>query len=582
MFDNKTIVVDEVEELAKKLCCLNVTANAYAGFHARMVLIALMVAQYYLPPFWTTATASHTPLLQHPYTPPQPHAHTHAYGHATSATYAPRQPWMTTPSTNFLPDDGTCHFCKLPGCNVKSCSTTREYRAAGHIMIAEGCYVFLDYTRIQRDLVCGYRGSIDDCYGGPLSAPQPATPRDIPLHMANIPAATPSTPSVPSFLFQCAPVVESQAVLIEEVKDEEAVSRKDMADEGMKHGEEESAVLAMMRGKAAKKGKVSGKELEGLTEGKHAEASGSTGTAKGDARGRAEEITSNSKRTDSAWYSLPRPSAFTYKSKAADPTAVTRVLDKMLDVVIPNITACDLLAISPKLRRDVVKHNKTHCIPTAAINPPTAAVSANTTVSVDYATPLRELEVLVNGVKFKKGLLDEGSEIVVIQKDFLEELGADVNRMLGIVMEMANGSSELVKGCVKMLEISIGNIKLWAHAYVVPHAPYKLLLGRPWQQHIRLGKVEHNNGEVAVTLWDQSDHTVQGTFQTTERVSQKSKGLFSLTVAAVEEMWRMERNILGSNTTHVISCNAPPTMTPLVPTELDEALLRTNYNWDLV
>lgn len=220
-------------------------------------------------------------------------------------------------------------------------------------------------------------------------------------------------------------------------------------------------------------------------------------------------------------YHVPRPPAFTYESKAADPTAVARVLDKMLDVVIPNITARDLLAVSPELSREVVVHKKTYRVPTTSIAsdaPPHTAVSVNAAIAVDHETPLRELEVRVNGVKTEMGLLDEGSEIVVIRKDFLEELGARANERLGIMMETANGSSEAVNGCVEMLEIRVGDVRSWAHAYVVPHAPYRLSLGRPWQQHVRLCKVEHDSGDVAVTLRDPTNHAVQGTSLTTPRV----------------------------------------------------------------
>jgi hypothetical protein len=49
-------------------------------------------------------------------------------------------------------------------------------------------------------------------------------------------------------------------------------------------------------------------------------------------------------------------------------------------------------------------------------------------------------------------------------------------------MQMANGGSQEIAGCVEMLEIEVEGIKTWAHAYVVPDTPYRLLLGQPWQQ----------------------------------------------------------------------------------------------------
>lgn len=178
-------MADEVEELAKKLTRLDLTPDTYAEFHARMVLIAPTVAQYYPPPFRTTAPA-HTPPPQPPYPQPPLHAHIHAYGQASTTTYAPRQPWPTPPTINPFPDDGTCHSCKTMGCNVRNCQQAREYVAAGRIIVTDGRYVFPKLTRIRRDTVRGYRGSINDRYGGPLSAPQTSsTVRDVPPHMAS-------------------------------------------------------------------------------------------------------------------------------------------------------------------------------------------------------------------------------------------------------------------------------------------------------------------------------------------------------------------------------------------------------------
>jgi len=68
-------------------------------------------------------------------------------------------------------------------------------------------------------------------------------------------------------------------------------------------------------------------------------------------------------------------------------------------------------------------------------------------------------------------------------------------------MQTANGSSQELAGCLEMLEIEVEGIKSWAHAYVVPDAPYRLLLGRPWQKLIKLSKYEDTN-DVYITIWD--------------------------------------------------------------------------------
>ena len=68
-------------------------------------------------------------------------------------------------------------------------------------------------------------------------------------------------------------------------------------------------------------------------------------------------------------------------------------------------------------------------------------------------------------------------------------------------------------GCVEMLEIDIAGIKTWAHAYVVPDAPYQLLLGQPWQRLVKLSK-EETNDTVLVTIHDPLNNSNTCTCQT--------------------------------------------------------------------
>ncbi|KAG0692915.1 hypothetical protein DFH29DRAFT_881918 [Suillus ampliporus] len=172
--------------------------------------------------------------------------------------------------------------------------------------------------------------------------------------------------------------------------------------------------------------------------------------------------------------------AYTYKSKAASPEATQRIYQHLLNMVVPNLTISNLLAISPDLRHEAVDHCHTQHIPS-----PPSAMSANAIASalasaplqVEHATPLHELHVMLNGVHSELGFLDEGSEIVVIREDTWKKTGAPHNQQIRMRMQTANRGSRDMDECVEMLEIEVGGIKMWAHAYVMPHAPYRLLLG---------------------------------------------------------------------------------------------------------
>ena len=78
------------------------------------------------------------------------------------------------------------------------------------------------------------------------------------------------------------------------------------------------------------------------------------------------------------------------------------------------------------------------------------------------------------------GLLDEGSEIVIVQENLYKELGLKVNKKRRMTMQTANGGKEEMQGCVEYLELKVGGVKTYAYAFVVQIVLYQLLLGRPW------------------------------------------------------------------------------------------------------
>jgi len=91
---------------------------------------------------------------------------------------------------------------------------------------------------------------------------------------------------------------------------------------------------------------------------------------------------------------------------------------------------------------------------------------------VEFAIPFREVEVVVMGQHHELGLLDEGSEIVIIQEDLCDELGLEVNRKQRLTMQTANGGKEEIQDYVEYLELEVGEVKTYAHAFVVQSALY--------------------------------------------------------------------------------------------------------------
>ena len=162
----------------------------------------------------------------------------------------------------------------------------------------------------------------------------------------------------------------------------------------------------------------------------------------------------------------------------------------------------DLMSISPKLCKETMEYCKTQQV--LVVESPELSLSALISAlirpfQVEFAEPLHELKVIVNGKKEEPVLLNGGSEIVLIREDLWKEVEASVNVKRRMMIEVANGSTSELSGHVEMLEIDVEGLKTWAHAFIMSSAPYQLLLGRPWQCLVCL-KQEETEESVLVTI----------------------------------------------------------------------------------
>jgi len=102
--------------------------------------------------------------------------------------------------------------------------------------------------------------------------------------------------------------------------------------------------------------------------------------------------------------------AYRREPRIANLEAPQEVLQKILDVKVPNIQVQDLLALSGDLQREMVDQTcMQNRMPAVG-----ATLATMPGTSLEFATPLREVEVVVMGRQRELGLLDEGSEIVIV------------------------------------------------------------------------------------------------------------------------------------------------------------------------
>lgn len=142
--------------------------------------------------------------------------------------------------------------------------------------------------------------------------------------------------------------------------------------------------------------------------------------------------------------------AYSYESKMADPLAAQKIYQWVLEAIIPDITVGDLLSLSRDLQKEIVEHPWTQCIPNV-IDQTTmgAAVSSNMNMmptELEHVTPLREIEVKVMGTKIENAILDEGSKIIMVQKDLWEELGFEVNKKRLMICRQQMGGKRQWRG----------------------------------------------------------------------------------------------------------------------------------------
>lgn len=144
-------------------------------------------------------------------------------------------------------------------------------------------------------------------------------------------------------------------------------------------------------------------------------------------------------------------------------------------------TPAHILAASAPIRKDLVERLHTRRVETAVFEQPSPSPTSTPPPEPEYSLPLQEIDVLVGGHSTVAGVIDPGSQIVAIRKDLAEEVAAHINPGVRLEMEGANGATNWTLGCAEHLAMQVGDVPFTLHAHVVEHAPFRLLLGRPFQ-----------------------------------------------------------------------------------------------------
>ncbi|KAI9449120.1 hypothetical protein F5148DRAFT_987770 [Russula earlei] len=120
----------------------------------------------------------------------------------------------------------------------------------------------------------------------------------------------------------------------------------------------------------------------------------------------------------------------------------------------------------------------------------------------EYSLPLQEVDITFTPGLTEPGVIDPGSQIIVIRQDLAREVNTKINYGQHLAMESANRLTSWMVGCTENLPMRIGDIPFVLHTYVVEHAPMRLLLGRPFQQLLLTQLEDFPNGKVELSICD--------------------------------------------------------------------------------
>ncbi|PPQ79753.1 LOW QUALITY PROTEIN: hypothetical protein CVT25_003315 [Psilocybe cyanescens] len=187
----------------------------------------------------------------------------------------------------------------------------------------------------------------------------------------------------------------------------------------------------------------------------------------------------------------------------------------------------ELLAIVPEVRKQIKELIQTKRLTSSgsAFNMITASAEASGTlkhhnqgqtlpdrndglVVAKHVEDLHATEVLLEGRITVEALMDDGCQIVALQRNLWERLGLPIRSDHQMQMVSANATTSQTVGLLHNLKITIGGYEFYLQVQVVDDAPYEMLLGRTLLTLTQASIQHFSNGDSHITLIDPNTCTV--------------------------------------------------------------------------
>ncbi|KAJ7441711.1 hypothetical protein FB451DRAFT_1058078 [Mycena latifolia] len=215
-----------------------------------------------------------------------------------------------------------------------------------------------------------------------------------------------------------------------------------------------------------------------------------------------------------------QPPAFKYQVPIENPTLVKAVIQRALKTEM-TISNEELCAISPEFRKYYRENTVTKWIPTVEISMIAAGdedgegMEERPALVLRWegqdeprghlltASPidsLRVLDVLVNDTLTVACTLDQGSEIVAMNRPIWQQLGVSLSPDKTLIMESADSNQSTTAGVVENLKITVGDIDLLLQVHIVDGAPFDILMGRPFFRFTECQTKDRTDGTQELTI----------------------------------------------------------------------------------
>ena len=131
-------------------------------------------------------------------------------------------------------------------------------------------------------------------------------------------------------------------------------------------------------------------------------------------------------------------------------------------------------------------------------------VFASEECSREESTPemahLRVVPVLVNGVTKEEALLDSGSQIVSMTREVAAANKITWDLSLSIQLQSTNESLSQTCGLAKNVPFTLGDVTVLLQVHVMETAPYKILLGRPFDTITESTIINDQEGNQTISI----------------------------------------------------------------------------------